>query len=74
MYDATRPEPDFPQRHVAYYTFDLSDGKQAVRVFSFGESPCRPGAATVEGTFEKVKRQGRYVFYNEITATTVRCR
>ena len=59
---------------MAYYTFDLSDGKQAVRVFSFGESPCRPGAATVEGTFEKVKRQGRYVFYNEITATTVRCR
>ena len=56
----------------AYYTFDLSDGKQAVRVFSFSKSPCRSGGATVEGTFEKVKRQGRY--YNEITAATVTCR
>ena len=55
----------------SYYTFDLSDGKQAVRVFSFGTAPCRGGAATVEGSFEKVKRQGRYTFYNEVTATRV---
>jgi hypothetical protein len=27
----------------------------------------------VEGTFQKVKRQGRYTFYNEVTATTVTC-
>jgi len=26
-----------------YYTLDLSDGKQAVRVFSFGKAPCRSG-------------------------------
>jgi hypothetical protein len=58
----------------SYYTFDLSDGKQAVRVFSFGTAPCRGGAATVEGSFEKVKRQGRYTFYNEVTATRVLCR
>jgi len=57
-----------------YYTFDLSDGKQAIRVFSFGSAPCRVGGATVEGTFEKVKRQGRYTFYNEVTATKVTCR
>ena len=57
-----------------YYTFDLSDGNQAIRVFSFGKSPCRVGAATVEGSFEKVKRQGRYTFYNEVTATRVTCR
>src|SRR5215467_9511658 len=43
-----------------YYTFDLSDGKQAIRVFSFGKAPRRSGGATVEGTFEKVKQQGRY--------------
>lgn len=58
----------------SYYTLDLSDGKQAVRVFSFGTATCRAGGATVEGTFEKVKRQGRYTFYNEVTATSVTCR
>ena len=57
-----------------YYTFDLSDGKQAIRVFSFGKAPCRAGGATVEGSFEKVKQQGRYTFYNEVTATRVLCR
>jgi hypothetical protein len=57
-----------------YYTVDLTDGKQAVRVFSFGAVPCRSGAATVEGQFEKVKQQGRYTFYNEVTATKVTCR
>ena len=24
----------------AYYTFDLNDGKQAVKIFSFGTSRC----------------------------------
>jgi len=57
-----------------YYTFDLSDGKQAIRVFSFGTAPCRVGGATVEGSFEKVKRLGRYTFYNEVTAARVMCR
>src|SRR2546425_12344319 len=46
-----------------YYTFDLSDGKRAIRVFSFGAALCRSGIATVDGTFQKVKRQGRYTFY-----------
>jgi hypothetical protein len=58
----------------AYYTVDLSDGEQSVRVFSFGRAPCRAGAATVEGTFEKAKQQGRYTFHNEVTATRVLCR
>ena len=57
-----------------YYTLDLSDGRQTIRVFSFGAAPCRTGRATVEGTFEKVKRQGRYTFYNEVVATRVTCR
>ena len=57
-----------------YYTLDLSDGKQAIRIFSFGTAPCRSGTATVEGGFAKVKQQGRYTFYNEVTATRVMCR
>ena len=36
----------------------LGDGKQAIRVFSFGRSPCRSAAVWVEGAFDKVKRGG----------------
>lgn len=57
-----------------YYTLDLGDGRRTVRVFSFGTAPCRAGTATVEGSFTKVKRQGRYTFYNEVTATRMTCR
>jgi len=63
------------RRGNPYYTFDLSDGARTIRVFSFGRSPCKDGtAATVTGTFEKVRRVGRYVFSNEVTATEVTCR
>jgi len=62
------------RRGNPYYTLDLSDGKQAIRVFSFGEAPCRSGTAMVEGTFARVKQVGRFTFHNEITATQVTCR
>jgi hypothetical protein len=62
------------RRGDPYYTFDLSDGKQAVRVFSFGRAPCRSGAVMVEGAFNKMKRGGSYVFYNEVNASRVICR
>jgi hypothetical protein len=48
------------------YTFDLSDGTEAVHVFSFGRARCKAGRATVDGTFERVRQQ--------VTATRVRCR
>ena len=62
------------RRGNPYYTFDLSDGTRAIRVFSFGKAPCRSGTATVEGTFAQVKQVGRLTFRNEITATQVTCR
>ena len=63
--------PDGPP----YYKFRLSDEQAAVRVFSFGRSPCRNGMqATVEGVFEKVNRLGPRVRYNEVMATRVTCR
>jgi hypothetical protein len=49
-----------------YYTFDLSDGAEAVHVFSTGKARCKAGRATVDGTFDGVRRQ--------ITSTRVRCR
>lgn len=63
------------RRGNPYFTFDLSDGKTAIRVFSFGKSPCHDKAtATVEGRFDKVKRTGRYTFYNEVEGARVACK
>ena len=63
------------RRGNAYYTFDLDDETRAIKVFSFGNASCKAGApATVEGTYQKVKRQGRYTFYNEVEAASVTCR
>jgi len=56
-----------------YYTFDVSDGARAVRVFSFGQAPCGRGQVTVRGTFQKMNRQGQHPFDNEVTATRVTC-
>ena len=59
----------------AYYTFDLQDAEGRMRVFSFGQASCTEGRqATVDGTFETVKRVGRHTFYNEVTASRVMCR
>ncbi len=58
-----------------YYKFRLSDEQPAVRVFSFGRSPCRNGMqATVDGVFERINRLGPRTHYNEVTATRVTCR
>jgi hypothetical protein len=57
-----------------YFKFRLSDEQAAVRVFSFGRSPCRNGMqATVDGVFERINRLGRHTHYNEVTATRVTC-
>jgi DNA polymerase III alpha subunit len=56
-----------------YYTVDLSDGKQAIRVFSFGSAICLTGRATVEGTFKRVTQQAGYTFFNEVAAMRVMC-
>lgn len=55
-----------PAAGKGYYTFDLSDGTEAVRVVAMGKARCKVGRTTVDGTYERVKQQ--------ITATRVRCR
>jgi len=62
------------RRGDPYYKFDLSDGTQAIRVFSPGRSPCQSGAVTVEGTFAKIKRGRLSVSYNVVSASRVICR
>ena len=54
------------------YTFDLSDRTETVLVTTFAEPPCQSGTATVEGTFEAVKR-GVKDSLKEIIAHNVVC-
>ena len=56
------------------YTFDLSDGTETVHVTMFTKPPCQSGAATVEGTFQGVKRRVKVNYpLEEITARDVTC-
>ena len=62
------------RRGSPLYTFDLGDGTETVHVISFLKPPCRSGTATVEGTFEQVKRRVNASYtYDEITARNVIC-
>ena len=58
-------------RGSRYYTFDLSDGTETVVVIALGEPPCRSGAVTVEGTFERWATMSDSV--DAITAQNVIC-
>ena len=49
-----------------FYTFDLSDGAEAVHVLSAGRSRCATGRATVDGTFDGARQL--------LTAARIRCR
>jgi len=50
-----------------YETFKLCDESACLDVFAWGNAP-RPEGSRISGTghFYKVKRVGRYVFYNEL--------
>jgi hypothetical protein len=57
-----------------YYTFEFGDGAQTVRVISYEKPLCQSGPATVEGTFEQVKRRVKVNYaFEEITARKVSC-
>jgi hypothetical protein len=57
-----------------YTTFQVKDTSgAAVRVFSWGHPAIRDGLSVeVVGVFQQTKRVGRYTFYNEVEAQTVR--
>ena len=62
------------RRGGSVYTFDLNDGIETVHVISFQKPPCQFGAATVEGTFEQVRRTAKVSYsVEEITARNVTC-
>jgi hypothetical protein len=57
-----------------YTTFQVKDaGGRSVKVFSWGHPEVREGVSVeVVGVFQQTKRAGRYTFYNEVEAQTVR--
>jgi hypothetical protein len=53
-----------------YYTLKLAEGGKSLSVFNFGEPSIKEGDSTkVMGRYQKVKRVGRFTFYNEIDAS-----
>ena len=61
-------------RGNAYTTFQVNDATgAAVRVFTWGHPGFKDGQSVeVVGVFQRVKRVGRYTFYNEVEAQSVR--
>jgi DNA polymerase III alpha subunit len=57
-----------------YATFTLTDESgKGVNIFTFGHPSITDGQkVTVTGIYQKVKRVGRYTFYNEIEAKEIR--
>ena len=54
-------------RGNAYETFKLCDAGACLSVFAWGTGPWDEGATiSAKGRFWTVKREGRYVFYNEL--------
>jgi hypothetical protein len=56
-----------------YTTFSLmSESGGSLTIFVWGQSKLKQGQKVkVTGTYRKVKRVGRYTFYNEIEATEI---
>ena len=62
------------RRRTHYYTFDLSDDTQTVHVVAYEKPQCQAGIATVEGSFEQVKRRAKVNYsYEKLTAWNVTC-
>jgi hypothetical protein len=59
------------ERGARYYTFDLTDGAETVPVIALVEPPCRAGAVTVVGIFERWERMSYSL--DEITAQNILC-
>jgi hypothetical protein len=59
----------FSRRGNPYTTFRLEDNGFSVAVFAWGHIGLKDGLRVrVSGVFQRVKRVGRYTFYNEISA------
>lgn len=71
---ATAVKATVSRKGNPYTTFQVQDASSAaVRVFAWGHPAVKEGGSVeVVGVFQQVKRVGRYSFYNEVEAQTVR--
>ena len=71
---ASKINPRTSKKGNDYMTFTLRDelGK-GMNIFSFGHPPILDGQkVTVTGIYQKVKKVGKYTFYNEIEAKAIK--
>jgi hypothetical protein len=71
---ATRIQLRVSQRGNEYATFRLVDASgKGIKVFAWGHPNIEEGQkVTVRGTYQKVRRVGRYTFYDEVEAQEIR--
>jgi len=71
---ANKVRPRVSKKGNEYTTFTLMDGSgKGMNIFTFGHPPITDGQrVTVTGIYQKVKKVGRYTFYNEVEAKDIK--
>jgi DNA polymerase III alpha subunit len=70
---ASKIKPRTSKKGNDYATFTLTDESgKGMNIFTFGHPRIMDGQkVTVTGIYQKVKRVGKYTFYNEVEAKTI---
>ena len=70
----TKIRPKVSKKGNEYATFTLIDESgKGMNIFTFGHPPITDGQkVTVIGIYQKVKKVGRYTFYNEVEAKDIK--
>ncbi len=71
---ATKIQPRTSKKGNDYATFTLTDESgKGMKIYTFGHPPIRDGQkVTVTGIYQKVKKVGKYTFYNEVEAKDIK--
>lgn len=71
---ASKINPRTSKKGNDYMTFTLGDESgKGMNIFTFGHPPISDGQkVTVTGIYQKVKKVGKYTFYNEIEAKEIK--
>ena len=70
---ASKIRPRTSKRGNDYTTLTISDSGKVLNVFTWGHPMIKDGQKiTVTDIFQKVKRVGRYTFYNEVEAKDIK--
>ena len=71
---ATKIKAKTSKKGNEYTTFTLRDESgKGMSIFTYGHLPIRDGQkVTVTGIYQKVKKVGKYTFYNEVEARDIK--